>query len=66
MNLINRTHERALRALYEDYESTFEEILDGDKSKTTHEKDLQILVRCVNSPEHMSEFFTKKIFPQFS
>ena len=41
---INRTHKRALRALYGDYESTFEELLDRDKSKTIHKKNLQILM----------------------
>ena len=40
-NEINSTHKRALRALYGDYEFTFKKILDKDKSKTTHKKDLQ-------------------------
>ena len=43
-NEINRTHKRALRALYGDYESTFEELLDKDKSMTIHKKNLQILM----------------------
>ena len=30
-NEINRSHKRALRALYGDYESMFEELLDKDK-----------------------------------
>ena len=30
-NKINRTHKRAPRTLYEDYESTFEKLLDKDK-----------------------------------
>ena len=41
---INRTHKRALRVLYEDYESTFEELLDRDEANTTHKKNLQILI----------------------
>ena len=40
-NEIDRTHKRALRALYGDYESTFEELLDKDKSMTIHKKNLQ-------------------------
>ena len=43
-NEINRTHKRALRALYGDCESMFEELLDRDKSKTIHKKNLQILM----------------------
>ena len=43
-NEINRTHKRALRALYGDYESTFEELLDKGKSLTIHKKNLQRLM----------------------
>ena len=68
-NEINRTHKRALRALCEDYESTFEELLDRDKSKTIHKKNLQILMtevyRTINhlNPKYMWEFFTKRDVP---
>ena len=68
-NEINRTHKRALRALYGDYESTFEDLLDRDKSKTIHKKNLDILMtevyRTINplNPEHMWEFFTKRDVP---
>ena len=66
---INRTHKHALRALYGDYESTFEELLDRDKSKTIHEKNLKILMnevyRTINrlNPEYTWEFFTKRDVP---
>ena len=56
---INRTHKRALRALYGDYESTFEDLLDRDKSKTIHKKNPEILLtedyRTINhlNPEYM-------------
>ena len=43
-NEINGAHKRALRALYGDYESTFEELLDKIKSMTIHKKNLQILM----------------------
>ena len=65
----NRTHKRALRALYGDYESTFEDLLDRDKSKTIHKKNLEILMtevyRTINhlNPEYMWEFFTKRDVP---
>ena len=39
-NDINRTHKRALRILYRDYESTFEKLLEMDNTKTTHTKNL--------------------------
>ena len=68
-NEINRTHKRVLRALYGDYESTFEELLDREKSKTINKKNLQILMnevyRTINNlnPEYMWEFFTKRDVP---
>ena len=43
-NEIYRTHRRTLRALYEDRESTIEELLDKDKSMTIHKKNLQMLM----------------------
>ena len=39
-NEINTIHKRALRILYGDYESILEELVDRDKSKTTHRKNL--------------------------
>ena len=54
-NKVNRTHNRALRAIYGDCESTFEDLLDRDKSQTIHKKNLQILMNtCGNfSPKEM-------------
>ena len=43
-NRINRIHERSLRVVYNDKKSTFEELLEKDKSITTHIRNLQILV----------------------
>ena len=40
---INRLHERALRIVYYDYESTFEELLEKDKAFTIHERNFQSL-----------------------
>ena len=68
-NEINRTHKRALRTLYRDYESNFEELLDRDDRKTMHTKNLQNLMveiyKSFNqlSPEYMWEFFIKKDVP---
>ena len=68
-NEINRTHKQALRALYGDYESTFEELLDKDKSMTTHKQNLQRLLveiyKTINhlNPAYMWGFFIKKDIP---
>ena len=69
INEINRTHKRALRTLYRDYESTFEELLDRGDTKTTHKKNLQNLMveiyKSMNhlNPEYMWDFFVKKDVP---
>ena len=68
-NKINSTHKRALRAIYGDYESTFEKLLDRDKSKTIHKKNLKILMtevyRTINhlNPEYMWEVFAERDVP---
>ena len=68
-NEINRTHKCALRVLYGFYESMFEELLDRDKSKMTHKKNLKILMVEVYktidhlNPKCMWEFFTKRDVP---
>ena len=68
-NEINRTHKRALRALNGDYESTFEELLDKDKSLTIHKNNLQRLMveiyKTINhlNPVYMWEFFIKTDVP---
>ena len=41
---INRTNKRALRVLYEDYDSSFELVLEKDRSITGHQKNLQNLI----------------------
>ena len=63
-NRINRIHERALRTVYSDSISTFEELLNRDKSVTIHIRNLQALAtemfKVINglTPEIM-----KKVFP---
>ena len=42
-NRINKIHERALRLVYNDKVSTFEDLLIKDKSFTVHEKNIQAL-----------------------
>ena len=42
-NRINNIHERALRIVYRDYGSTFQQLLKQNKSVTIHQRNLQIL-----------------------
>ena len=42
-NKINKLHERALRIVYKDRSSTFEQLLERDKSFSIHEQNLQKL-----------------------
>ena len=43
-NKINRIHERALRLVYRDKKSTFDELLTKDNSVKVHIKNLQVIV----------------------
>ena len=42
-NKINSIHERALRISYEDYVSTYEQLLEKDNSVSIHQRNLQML-----------------------
>ena len=42
-NRINRIHERSLRTVYQDYKSSFEDLLEKDESFTVHERNIQTL-----------------------
>ena len=42
-NHINRIHERALRIIYQDQQSSFEGLLEKDNSFTIHRRNLQAL-----------------------
>ena len=62
-NRINRLHERSLRLTYNDYNSSFKNLLSKDKSVSIHERNLQVfatlLYKVINnlSPEIVSEIF---------
>ena len=66
---INRTNKRALRLLYEDYDSSFEQLLEKDGSITVHQRNLQNLIteiyKTINqiNPAYMWEFFVEKDMP---
>ena len=63
---INHIHERALRIVYRDYNSTFEELLCKDETFTIHERNIQLLgielFKVVNglSPDIMHDVFPLK------
>ena len=63
-NKIKHIHERALRIVYNDYSSTFEDFLNKDKSIAIHQRNLQQLaigifkVKIVIAPTIMNEIFT--------
>jgi len=63
---INRIHERALRIVYADYISSFDELLIKDKSVKIHDRNLQFLAieifKVLNglSPKLMDEIFELK------
>ena len=41
---INKLHERALRIVYQDYASSFTELLEKNNSATIHNRNIQLLV----------------------
>ena len=66
-NKINKLHERALRLVYDDRHSTFEELLNIDKSVTIHHRNsLQLLatelykVHHGLAPELINDIFKKR------
>ena len=62
-NLIKTAHRRSLRAMLNDFDSTYEQMLEKSKQPTIHQKNLRILLsevfKSLNSlnPEFMSNLF---------
>ena len=62
-NRINRIHERSLRIVYNDYVSSFEQLLNKSDSFTIHERNLQRLATEIyKSKNNLSPSFMKGIF----
>ena len=66
-NKINRLHERCLRLVYSDKQSSFKELLTKDKSVTIHHRNIQKLAtemfKALNTSENhiLNDIFPKKI-----
>ena len=64
-NQVNKLHERALRIVYQDYASSFMELLVKDYSTTVHKRNIQLLatelfkVKNGLSPPFMNEVFVE-------
>ena len=60
---IDHIHERALRLVYEDYKSSFEELLHKDKSVTIHHRNIKYLaLEMFKVSKDISPPFMKEIF----
>ena len=46
---VNKLHERALRIVYQDYASSFTELLEKDNSTTIHNRNIQLLATKVKN-----------------
>ena len=63
-NKINKLHERALRLVYNDHDSSFNELLNMNNSFTIHERNLQKLAtEMYTVKNNLSPTFMKTIFP---
>ena len=66
-NLINKLQERVLRVVYNDYDSSFNELLEKANENTIHIKNIHILMTEIYklliglSPPIMSKIFKKRI-----
>ena len=63
-NRINKLHERCLRIIYNDYKSSFCELLSRDQSVTIHQRNLQALaISMYKVKNDLSTEIMKEIFP---
>ena len=65
-NVLNSIHERALRLIYNDYELPFDRILEDNKEKSIHQKNIESLaieiykLQAGLAPPIMSDLFVTK------
>ena len=62
-NKINHIHERALRLVYQDYVTSFEDLLKKDNSLTFHQRNIhQVAIEMFKVKHDLSPPFMKEIF----
>ena len=60
---INKIHERALRIVYRDTESSFDELLAKDNSVSVHQRNLQLLmIEIYKTKNNLNPSFMEDIF----
>ena len=60
---INHVHERALRLVYDDYTSLFEELLQNDKPISIHHRNIHnVAIEMYKAKNDLSPTFIKEIF----
>ena len=63
---INKVHERGLRIVYGDYNTSFSELLNMDKSVTIHQRNLQyLLIEIYKVKKSISSMLMNEIFQFF-
>ena len=64
---INHIHERALRLVYKDYNSSFEELLIKDKSVTIHHRNIQkVAIEMFKVKNSLCPEFIKSLFVEIT
>ena len=62
-NESNRVHKRALRILLRDYDASFDELLFENEEKTSHGRNLQMLmIEVYESLNHQNPSFLRELF----
>ena len=60
---VNKLNERALRIVYQDYASSFTELLEKDSSTTIHDRNIQLLATGLFKVKNrLSPPFTNEVF----
>ena len=59
---VNKLNERALRIVYQDYASSFTELLEKDSSRTIHDRNIQLATELFKVKNRLSPPFTNEVF----
>ena len=62
-NLVNKSHKMALRIVYQDENSSYDELIKTDKSSTVHLSNLRLLIcEIFKSLHNLNPIFLKDLF----